>query len=87
MRKLTISESQRNRIQAMLARGLSRYRISKETGIGKYHLRKILNTRFNNVARCPQCGRTVKMPCLACKVETENPIAINCHHEQQPQTR
>lgn len=42
IRKLTISESQRNRIQAMLARGLSRYRISKETGIGKYHLRKIL---------------------------------------------
>ena len=86
MRKLEISESQRNRIQEMLARGLSRYRISKETGIPKYHLRKILNTRFNSVSRCPQCGRMVSMPCLACTVETEKTFTIGCHHENQPKT-
>lgn len=87
MRKLEISESQRNRIQAMLARGLSRYRISKETGIGKYHLRKILKeSNAVSVRRCPQCGRMVSMPCLACAVETEKPIPFRGHHENQPQT-
>ena len=75
MRRRRILESRRALVRQFRLQGLSIREIARRTGVSRTSVHAIcadLEDALEDrrpIGRCPTCGRLVKLPCLACRVE------------------